>query len=62
MDREGGGSNGGSSYYSVLGIRSDASSSDIRTAYRKLAMVVILIIRCRFTLLLILLSIIFFNK
>ncbi|GAU11449.1 hypothetical protein TSUD_344400 [Trifolium subterraneum] len=38
MDREGGGSNGGSSYYSVLGIRSDASSSDIRTAYRKLAM------------------------
>jgi hypothetical protein len=61
MDREGGGSNGGSSYYSVLGIRSDASSSDIRTAYRKLAMV-ILIIRCRFTLLLILLSIIFFNK
>ncbi|CAJ2631728.1 unnamed protein product [Trifolium pratense] len=39
MDRDGGGSNGdGSSYYSVLGIRSDASSSDIRTAYRKLAM------------------------
>ncbi|KAJ1417167.1 DnaJ domain containing protein [Sesbania bispinosa] len=33
-----GGSNGGSCYYSVLGIRRDASSSDIRTAYRKLAM------------------------
>ncbi|TKY61552.1 DnaJ-like subfamily B member 6 [Spatholobus suberectus] len=38
MDREGGGSDGGSCYYSVLGIRKDASSSDIRTAYRKLAM------------------------
>lgn len=38
MDREGG-SNGGSCYYSVLGIRRDASFSDIRTAYRKLAMV-----------------------
>ncbi|WVZ08653.1 dnaJ homolog subfamily B member 6 [Vigna radiata var. radiata] len=37
MDREGG-SNGGSCYYSVLGIRRDASFSDIRTAYRKLAM------------------------
>ncbi|KAE8010298.1 hypothetical protein FH972_006680 [Carpinus fangiana] len=38
MDREGG-SNGGSwCYYSVLGIRKDASSSDVRTAYRKLAM------------------------
>ncbi|KAL6146519.1 PREDICTED: dnaJ homolog subfamily B member 3 [Fragaria vesca subsp. vesca] len=37
MDREGG-SNGGSCYYSVLGIRKDASFSDIRTAYRKLAM------------------------
>lgn len=50
MDQEGGGSNGGSRsscYYSVLGIRSDASSSDIRTAYRKLAMV----IRRRFPLL-----------
>lgn len=50
MDQEGGGSNGGSRsycYYSVLGIRSDASSSDIRTAYRKLAMV----IHRRFTLL-----------
>ncbi|KAL3030305.1 hypothetical protein AAZX31_03G212800 [Glycine max] len=37
MDREGG-SNAGSCYYSVLGIRRDASFSDIRTAYRKLAM------------------------
>ncbi|KAB2005963.1 hypothetical protein E1A91_D11G315200v1 [Gossypium mustelinum] len=37
MDREGG-SHGGSCYYSVLGIRKDASFSDIRTAYRKLAM------------------------
>ncbi|KZV19477.1 dnaJsubfamily B member 3-like [Dorcoceras hygrometricum] len=25
-------------YYSLLGIRKDASSSDIRTAYRKLAL------------------------
>ncbi|XP_075658458.1 uncharacterized protein LOC142628268 [Castanea sativa] len=40
MDREGGGSNGGSSfsYYSVLGIRKEASSSDVRSAYRKLAL------------------------
>ncbi|CAI9103490.1 OLC1v1001981C1 [Oldenlandia corymbosa var. corymbosa] len=37
MDR-GGGSNGSSCYYSVLGIRKDASFSDIRTAYRKLAL------------------------
>lgn len=37
MDREGG-SNGGSCYYSVLGIRKDASFSDIRTAYRNLAL------------------------
>ncbi|XP_011036929.1 PREDICTED: dnaJ homolog subfamily B member 8-like [Populus euphratica] len=37
MDREGG-SKGGSCYYTVLGIRRDASSSDIRSAYRKLAM------------------------
>ncbi|KAJ8752520.1 hypothetical protein K2173_004808 [Erythroxylum novogranatense] len=37
MEREGG-SNAGSCYYSVLGIRKDASFSDIRTAYRKLAM------------------------
>ncbi|KAF5739999.1 DnaJ heat shock N-terminal domain-containing family protein [Tripterygium wilfordii] len=37
MDREGG-SSGGSCYYSVLGIRKDASFSDVRTAYRKLAM------------------------
>ncbi|WVZ02143.1 hypothetical protein V8G54_022949 [Vigna mungo] len=33
-----GGSNGGSCYYSVLGIRRDTSFSDIRTAYRKPAM------------------------
>ena len=38
MDREGG-SNGGSCYYAVLGIRKDASFSDVRTAYRKLALV-----------------------
>lgn len=38
MDREGG-SNGGSCYYAVLGIRNDASFSDVRTAYRKLALV-----------------------
>lgn len=38
MDR-GGGSNGGPCYYTILGIRKDASISDIRTAYRKLAMV-----------------------
>ncbi|CAL1407606.1 unnamed protein product [Linum trigynum] len=39
MDREGG-SNGGaqSSYYAVLGIRNDASFSDVRSAYRRLAM------------------------
>lgn len=36
---EGGGSSVRSSYYNVLGIRKDASVSDIRTAYRKLAMV-----------------------
>ncbi|CAK9148517.1 unnamed protein product [Ilex paraguariensis] len=36
MDREGG--SNGSCYYSVLGIRKDASFSDIRTAYRKLAL------------------------
>lgn len=40
MACEGGGSNNRSnSYYNVLGIRKDASVSDIRTAYRKLAMV-----------------------
>lgn len=39
----GGGSNGGSlSYYAILGIRKDASFSDIRSAYHKLAMVTIL--------------------
>ncbi|OWM62911.1 dnaJ homolog subfamily B member 6 [Punica granatum] len=37
MDR-GGGSGGGSCYYSVLGLRKDASFSDIKTSYRKLAM------------------------
>ncbi|KAF9681521.1 hypothetical protein SADUNF_Sadunf05G0010200 [Salix dunnii] len=37
MDREGG-SKGGSCYYMVLGIRRDASFSDVRSAYRKLAM------------------------
>ncbi|OMO96711.1 hypothetical protein CCACVL1_04814 [Corchorus capsularis] len=37
MDREGG-SRGGSCYYTVLGIRKDASFSDIRAAYRKLAL------------------------
>ncbi|XWS42341.1 hypothetical protein CRYUN_Cryun16bG0006300 [Craigia yunnanensis] len=36
MDR--GGSHGGSCYYSVLGISKDASFSDIRIAYRKLAL------------------------
>uniref|UniRef100_A0A6M2FBT5 J domain-containing protein n=1 Tax=Populus davidiana TaxID=266767 RepID=A0A6M2FBT5_9ROSI len=37
MDREGG-YKGGSCYYTILGIRRDASFSDIRSAYRKLAM------------------------
>lgn len=37
MEREGG-SNSGSCYYSVLGVRKDASFSDIRSAYRKLAL------------------------
>ncbi|XP_038889889.1 chaperone protein DnaJ [Benincasa hispida] len=37
MDR-GGGSDGGACYYAILGIRKDASLSDIRTAYRKLAL------------------------
>ncbi|EXB75967.1 DnaJ homolog subfamily B member 6 [Morus notabilis] len=37
MDR--GGSNGGSCYYAVLGIRKDVSFADVRTAYRKLALV-----------------------
>ncbi|KAA0048051.1 dnaJ-like protein subfamily B member 8 [Cucumis melo var. makuwa] len=37
MDR-GGGSDGGACYYTILGIRKDASLSDIRTAYRKLAL------------------------
>ncbi|KAK6143878.1 hypothetical protein DH2020_024226 [Rehmannia glutinosa] len=38
MDREGGSDIGSFCYYSVLGIRKDASFSDIRTAYRKLAL------------------------
>ncbi|KAJ4719367.1 DnaJ-like protein [Melia azedarach] len=38
MDREGGSNGGSSSYYAVLGIRKDASFSDIRSAYRKLAL------------------------
>ncbi|GFP79124.1 Dnaj homolog subfamily b member 6 [Phtheirospermum japonicum] len=39
MDREGGsGGSGSCCYYSVLGIRKDASFSDIRSAYRKLAL------------------------
>ncbi|XP_078159924.1 uncharacterized protein LOC144555458 [Carex rostrata] len=37
MDAGGAGSNG-SCYYSLLGLRKNASSSDIRTAYRKLAL------------------------
>ncbi|KAI3448518.1 hypothetical protein Pfo_005183 [Paulownia fortunei] len=38
MDREGGSNIGSYCYYSVLGIRKDASFSDIRSAYRKLAL------------------------
>ncbi|KAL0375803.1 UNVERIFIED_CONTAM: DnaJsubfamily B member 6 [Sesamum calycinum] len=38
MDREGGSDVGSYCYYSVLGIRKDASFSDIRSAYRKLAL------------------------
>ncbi|PIN21859.1 hypothetical protein CDL12_05428 [Handroanthus impetiginosus] len=38
MDREGGSGVGSLCYYSVLGIRKDASFSDIRSAYRKLAL------------------------
>ncbi|OAY78657.1 DnaJ subfamily B member 6 [Ananas comosus] len=37
MDGDGGGSNG-SCYYSLLGIRKNASGADIRSAYRKLAL------------------------
>ncbi|KAK4406725.1 hypothetical protein Sango_0679000 [Sesamum angolense] len=39
MDREGGSDVGSYCYYSVLGIRKDASFSDIRSAYRKLALI-----------------------
>ncbi|CAM8897263.1 unnamed protein product [Rhodiola kirilowii] len=38
MDRQGGSSGGRVCYYSVLGIRKDASKADIRFAYRKQAM------------------------
>ncbi|XP_011092119.1 uncharacterized protein LOC105172412 isoform X2 [Sesamum indicum] len=38
MDREGGSDVGSYCYYTVLGIRKDASFSDIRSAYRKLAL------------------------
>ncbi|XP_057778795.1 uncharacterized protein LOC130997483 isoform X2 [Salvia miltiorrhiza] len=38
MDREGGSAVGSYCYYTVLGIRKDASFSDIRSAYRKLAL------------------------
>lgn len=37
MDQEGG-SDDGPCYYSVLGVRRDAASSEIRSAYRKLAL------------------------
>ena len=39
MEREEGSNGGRSCYYSVLGVRRDASSADIRSAYRKLALV-----------------------
>ncbi|XP_051145639.1 uncharacterized protein LOC127261359 isoform X2 [Andrographis paniculata] len=38
MDREGCSNAASYCYYSVLGVRKDASSSDIRSAYRKLAL------------------------
>lgn len=41
LEMDGGGSNVRSSYYNVLGIRKDASVSDVRAAYRKLAMVLL---------------------
>lgn len=44
MDQEGGSSD--SCYYSILGIRRDASFSDVRLAYRKLALVIILSSMC----------------
>lgn len=40
MDREGGSKAPSHCFYSVLGIRQDASFSDVRSAYRKLALVI----------------------
>lgn len=49
MDR--GGGSGKACYYSVLEIAKDASFSDVRAAYRKLAMVSVricsILLRCR---------------
>ncbi|KAG6427338.1 hypothetical protein SASPL_111580 [Salvia splendens] len=38
MDREGGSAAGSYCFYTALGVRNDASFSDIRSAYRKLAL------------------------
>ncbi len=38
MESGGGGSGGASCYYRILGVRKDDASTDIRAAYRKLAM------------------------